>query len=155
MTNPVIGWYPRIVNGCSLGRNGMSTVRKRSKQRDSIQRFLRMRKDHPTAEVVYQNIKEEIPNISLGTVYRNLALLSEMGEIQKISAGDGPDRFDPIANPHDHFVCKACGCLIDMEGGQSPKVIREAQKGFEGKIEEHRTFFYGLCPSCLGEEASA
>ena len=112
----------------------MSTVRKRSKQRDSIQRFLRTRKDHPTAELVYQNIKEEI---------------------QKISAGDGPDRFDPIASPHDHFVCKACGCLMDMEGGQSPKAIREAQKGFEGKIEEHRTFFYGLCPSCLKEEASA
>ena len=65
----------------------MNATRKRSKQRDSIQRFLQTRKDHPTAEVVYQNIREEIPNISLGTVYRNLSLLSEMGEIQKISAG--------------------------------------------------------------------
>ena len=69
---------------------GMSTVRKRSKQRDSIQRFLETRRDHPTAEVVYHHIKEEIPNISLGTVYRNLALLSEMGEIRKISDGRRP-----------------------------------------------------------------
>ena len=67
---------------------------KRSKQRESIKKFLISRYDHPTAETVYMNIKEEFPNISLGTVYRNLSLLADIGEIQKLSTGIGPDRFD-------------------------------------------------------------
>ena len=82
---------------------------KRSKQRDAILSFLATRYDHPTAETVYLNIKEEFPNISLGTVYRNLNLLSEIGEIQKISSGVGPDRFDGNPAPHYHFLCKKCG----------------------------------------------
>ena len=60
---------------------------KRSKQRESIKKFLISRYDHPTAETVYMNIKEEFPNISLGTVYRNLSLLADIGEIQKLSTG--------------------------------------------------------------------
>ena len=130
----------------------MSVTRKRSKQRDSIQRFLETRHDHPTAETVYQNIREDIPNISLATVYRNLSLLAEMGEIQKFSTGDGPDRFDPITEPHDHFVCKQCGRLMDMETGQGSRLIRAAGKDFAGRIDSHRTFFYGLCPDCMEEE---
>ena len=62
---------------------------KRSKQRESIKKFLISRYDHPTAETVYMNIKEEFPNISLGTVYRNLSLLADIGEIQKLSTGIG------------------------------------------------------------------
>ena len=73
---------------------------KRSKQRESIKKFLISRYDHPTAETVYMNIKEEFPNISLGTVYRNLSLLADIGEIQKLSTGIGPDRFDGNPKPH-------------------------------------------------------
>ena len=75
---------------------------KRSKQRESIKKFLISRYDHPTAETVYMNIKEEFPNISLGTVYRNLSLLADIGEIQKLSTGIGPDRFD--GNPKPSFT---------------------------------------------------
>lgn len=81
---------------------------KRSKQRESIKKFLISRYDHPTAETVYMNIKEEFPNISLGTVYRNLSLLADIGEIQKLSTGIGPDRFDGNPKPHYHFICKEC-----------------------------------------------
>ena len=77
---------------------------KRSKQRESIKKFLISRYDHPTAETVYMNIKEEFPNISLGTVYRNLSLLADIGEIQKLSTGIGPDRFDGNPKPHYHFL---------------------------------------------------
>lgn len=77
---------------------------KRSKQRESIKKFLISRYDHPTAETVYMNIKEEFPNISLGTVYRNLSLLADIGEIQKLSTGIGPDRFDGNPKPHYHFI---------------------------------------------------
>ena len=59
---------------------------------------------HPTADTVYAGIKAEFPNISLGTVYRNLSLLVELGEIAKISTGDGPDRFDCNTKPHSHLI---------------------------------------------------
>ena len=65
---------------------------KRSRQREAIRQCLMGRYDHPTAETVCMSIKDEFPNISLGTVYRNLSLLSDMGEIQKITVSGGPDR---------------------------------------------------------------
>lgn len=127
----------------------MSVARKRSKQRDSIQRFLETRTDHPTAETVYLHIREDIPNISLATVYRNLSLLADLGEVRKLSTGDGPDRFDPITAPHDHFICRDCGELIDMDSSWTPHMIKAAQKDFPGRIEEQRTYFFGVCPKCL------
>ena len=75
---------------------------KYSKQREAIKNFLVTRYDHPTAETVYLNIRKEFPNISLGTVYRNLNLLAEIGEILKLSPGIGPDRFD--GNPAPPFI---------------------------------------------------
>ena len=87
---------------------------KYSKQRESIKNFLVTRYDHPTAETVYLNIRREFPNISLGTVYRNLNLLAEIGEIQKLSPGIGPDRFDGNPAPHYHFICRHCGCVMDL-----------------------------------------
>ena len=69
-------------------------IRKYSRQRESLKHCLSIRCDHPTADALYASIREEFPNISLGTVYRNLNLLVELGEIQKLSFGDGADRFD-------------------------------------------------------------
>ena len=82
---------------------------KYSKQRESIKLFLAERKDHPTADVIYLNIREQFPHISLGTVYRNLALLSELGEIKKLTTGDGADHFDGNVSPHQHVICN---CLL-------------------------------------------
>ena len=67
---------------------------KHSRQRECIKEFLADRFDHPTAETIYLNVKKEFPNISLGTVYRNLSLLTNQGIIRKLSTGIGPDRFD-------------------------------------------------------------
>ena len=67
---------------------------KYSRQRESIKACLMSRKDHPTADALYTSIREQFPNISLGTVYRNLNLLVELGEIRKLSCGDGTDHFD-------------------------------------------------------------
>ena len=87
---------------------------KYSRQREAIKRFLMTRTDHPTADTVYVNIKKEFPNISLGTVYRNLSLLASIGEICKISCGDNSDHFDPNTKPHYHFYCRHCGSVQDI-----------------------------------------
>ena len=122
---------------------------KYSRQRECIKQFLASRHDHPTAETVYLNVKQDFPNISLGTVYRNLSLLTELGEIQKISTGIGPDRFDGNPAPHYHFFCRKCGCVIDldMEGIDHINILAGSQ--FDGEIEGNITYFYGKCANCL------
>ncbi|MDD6307572.1 MAG: transcriptional repressor [Clostridiales bacterium] len=121
---------------------------KYSRQRESIKNFLATRYDHPTAETVYVNIKQEFPNISLGTVYRNLSLLSEIGEIQKLSTGIGPDRFDGNPEPHYHFTCNCCGSVLDLDVSGLDHINILAGQNFDGDIEGHVTYFYGKCPEC-------
>ena len=87
---------------------------KYSRQRESIKACLMSRKDHPTADALYTSIREQFPNISLGTVYRNLNLLVELGEIRKLSCGDGTDHFDYDTSPHYHYVCRQCGRVMDI-----------------------------------------
>lgn len=125
---------------------------KYSKQRESIKNFLVTRYDHPTAETVYLNIRREFPNISLGTVYRNLNLLAEIGEIQKLSPGIGPDRFDGNPAPHYHFICRHCGCVMDLTVSGLDHINILAGRDFDGEIEGHITYFYGACPSCKASE---
>ncbi len=122
---------------------------KYSRQREAIKRFLMTRTDHPTADTVYVNIKKEFPNISLGTVYRNLSLLASLGEIAKISCGDNSDHFDPNTSPHYHFCCRHCGCVQDIPMPTVSMLNQEAQKQFDGQIESHSICFYGTCRECL------
>lgn len=121
---------------------------KYSRQREAIKNFLATRYDHPTAETVYLNMRDEFPNISLGTVYRNLSLLSEIGEIQKLSTGIGPDRFDGNTCPHYHFICNHCGCVLDLKVHGLDHINILASQDFDGEIEGHITYFYGKCAEC-------
>lgn len=125
---------------------------KYSRQREMIVRFLQSRKDHPTADVVYSNVREVYPNISLGTVYRNLQLLTEIGQIQKIHVGDGAEHFDADTSLHYHFACDRCGKVIDFEMDSIDDVVEIASRKFPGKITGHKTVFYGLCETCLETE---
>lgn len=127
---------------------------KYSRQREGIKNFIMQRCDHPTAETVYEHIREEFPHVSLGTVYRNLSLLTELGEIVKISTGTGPDRFDGNVTPHYHFSCKKCGRVIDLEMGSIEHVNVIASHNFNGHIEGSVTHFFGTCPDCLAKENS-
>ncbi len=121
---------------------------KHSKQRDSIKEFLATRKDHPTADTVYMNVRQSFPNISLGTVYRNLTLLADIGEIARLRVGDGVDHFDYDTTPHYHFVCSECGKVLDLDMTVMKNLTETAQEGFDGEIEGHVTWFYGRCSDC-------
>lgn len=122
---------------------------KYSRQREAIQEFMMTRKDHPTADVVYMNVRKEFPNISLGTVYRNLTLLSDMGELIRLRVGDGVDHFDATTSPHYHFICKDCGQVSDLELPILHSVDDIAGDGFGGEIHGHVTYFYGICKDCI------
>ncbi len=127
------------------------TALKYSRQRESIKHFLAETKEHPTADTVYLHVKKQFPNISLGTVYRNLNLLTDLGEAVKISTPNGGDRFDGRLEPHNHFLCTKCGRLLDLD--LDMKSIEEmnhlASEGFDGKIESSSTLFYGECSDCI------
>lgn len=126
----------------------MAEVR-HSKQREAIRSFLISTKTHPTAEAVYDNIKKDFPNISLGTVYRNLNFLVERGEAIRLDCGDGLDHFDGNTHPHYHFYCKNCHHIIDLEMHPIDHVNVIAGAEFDGKIEDHVVYFRGLCKDCL------
>lgn len=121
---------------------------KYSRQRQVIKDFLMSRKDHPTADVVYMNVRQEYPNISLGTVYRNLTLLADMGEIQRLRVGDGVDHFDADTSAHYHFVCSECGNVMDLKMDNINNIIDIAGINFDGEIQGHVTYFYGICGNC-------
>ena len=87
---------------------------KYSRQRESIINCLKGRKDHPTADMIYASVREEYPKISLGTVYRNLSLLVDQGEILRFSCGEGQDHYDADTSQHYHFVCKKCRAVSDL-----------------------------------------
>lgn len=127
-------------------------VNKYSRQREAIREYLMQTKEHPTADMVYMKIRTIYPNISLGTVYRNLNLLAQKGEIIKINCQDGSERFDGNVSPHYHFLCKSCRRVHDLEMESIEHINKIAGAGFKGKIEGHVTFFYGKCPECLGDE---
>ena len=94
------------------------------------------------------NVREQLPNISLGTVYRNLTFLSDLGEILRLRVGDGTDHFDADTSPHNHFVCKECGSVIDLQMENIDYINEAAAKNFDGIVQGHTTYFYGICGNC-------
>ena len=121
---------------------------RRSRQRDAIMTYLKSRTDHPSAEQIYENVRQTMPNISLGTVYRNLTLLNELGEIRTIFAGTGADRFDANTMPHDHFICRGCHSIQDLPHASQRSEKALARDGFTGVVETSYTYYYGLCDAC-------
>lgn len=129
----------------------MATV-KYSRQREAIKNFLMSRKDHPTAEVVYAHVLKDFPNISLGTVYRNLSFLVENGQAIKVPCNDGSVHFDANVAPHYHFQCTECKAVIDLDfDGEkaAQNFCSAAAKNFTGEICGNITFFYGRCADCI------
>lgn len=122
---------------------------KYSRQRESIKEYLMSTNSHPTADTVYMHVRKEFPNISLGTVYRNLNLLAEIGEAVKITTPDGGDRFDGNTAPHYHFFCSHCGSVLDMAMENLDSINALAGEHFDGEIESHNITFYGRCGDCV------
>ena len=122
-----------------------------SKQRDEILNIVLESCDHPTAKMVYEKARYIIPNISLGTVYRNLNVLSEMGEIKKIPTYDGDDRFDKILTNHNHIHCTICGKVSDVDPGLMNIDYDKINKETGFKVTECNFNIKGICQDCIKE----
>lgn len=127
----------------------MSPVRKHSRKRDAILQCLRNTTCHPTAEWVYNRLKLEIPDLSLGTVYRNLAAFKQDGVIDSVGTVGGLERFDARTDPHCHFICSRCGNVIDVDGIDLPDALLEQTRRALGvQVGGYRLNFYGYCQIC-------
>lgn len=125
---------------------------KYSRQREAIVNFLSTRTDHPTAETVYFYIRDIIPNISLGTVYRNLNQLANAGQLLRITSNDKIDHFDANIHPHYHFNCEDCGAVIDLDISPSEQFITDAARRSNLNIRGASIMFYGKCDQCLNKQ---
>ena len=121
-----------------------------SRQREMIYQYLLTTQEHPSAEMVYHALREEVQGLSLATVYRNLNLLEQLGKVRKVTAFQGSERYDASCGDHGHFLCQRCGCVRDL-GSTNTEVIRSAialEDGYQlGKLDLTVT---GLCPGCAG-----
>ena len=119
-----------------------------SKQRDTILEELRKVRNHPTAAVLYNTVRKRIPNISLGTVYRNLEILSELGKIQKLQLSGSLKRFDWNTNKHYHIRCVRCNRVDDAPIAPLNQIEDELYESTVFEIIGHNLEFVGLCPEC-------
>ncbi len=108
---------------------------------------LRETRSHPTATELYEVLRERDPKISLGTVYRNLALLSENGSILRIDTEHDSVHYDGFTHAHYHFICNECGAVSDLS--VAPININDAVEAeTDGNVTGHTLVFYGRCKSC-------
>ena len=120
-----------------------------TRQRKVILEELRKVDTHPSADVVYEMVRKHLPCISLGTVYRNLEILSANGEIQKLELGCTLKRFDGIAENHYHIRCIHCDRVVDAPADFDVTVNHDLKNATDFKIIGHKLEFIGICPDCL------
>ncbi|NMA93480.1 MAG: transcriptional repressor [Clostridiales bacterium] len=120
--------------------------RRYSKKRQAILERVCSTDVHPSAEWVYQELKPEFPDLSLGTVYRNLAAFKQEGVIESLGVIDGLERFDGNTEPHAHFICKHCAAVIDLPGLKLPNRFEDVIEC--GRAEELELRFIGTCNKC-------
>lgn len=124
-----------------------------SKKREAILNLIQGTSCHPSAEWVYQQLRPLHPDLSLGTVYRNLAFFQEHGLVQSVGVVQGQERFDAITSPHSHFVCNCCGTVLDLPDIRPERELERTvstQYGFA--VERCELSFYGLCPNCTDQQ---
>lgn len=127
----------------------METGTKHFRKRDAILAYLRSTDCHPTAETVYAELKQQMPDISLGTVYRNLALFKQQGLVQSLGTVSGVERFDGNVEPHVHFICSCCDKVQDLKGLEVPgQLCSRAGSEAGGVVEQCMLTFFGRCAEC-------
>lgn len=121
-------------------------IQRQSKQRNAIFAELMSRKDHPTADELYQSLKKDNPQLSLATVYRNLKQLCEEGKVLCITSGTS-DRYDATVSTHYHFSCDGCHKVYDLD---IPEIdaITEATENTSFKVDSYSLIYSGLCEKC-------
>lgn len=115
-------------------------------QRLAVYEELTARRDHPSAESLYESLKKQYPSLSLATVYKTLQTLHEMGMVARVDSPTAQARYDAIVEAHHHAVCTACGRIEDLFDARLDRIPEPKAAGF--LIRGHSVHFHGLCAQC-------
>jgi Fur family peroxide stress response transcriptional regulator len=123
-------------------------MRRETRQREAILNILRSTDSHPTADWIYDEVRKLIPNISKGTVYRNLKILREMGEISELDLSGTVSRYEGRRALHYHFRCERCGRVFDLDEPVDRELDAKVARETGFKVSYHQLEFRGLCRDC-------
>lgn len=132
----------------------MERVHRRSRKRDAIWACISGTRTHPSAEWVFSQLKPQISDLSLGTVYRNIRMFLEEGTLVSVGVIDGLERFDADTSPHAHFICESCGAVLDVGEIEIPAALSgQAEAATGGCVNSCRLSFTGRCPKCATHDS--
>ena len=132
----------------------MEATQKNFRKRNAILSYLQHTDAHPSAETIFADLKSEIPDLSMGTVYRNLNLFKQQGLVARVATVKGVERFDANTEPHVHFICDGCDAVIDLHQLSTPQALcTEAEGCIGGTVSGCQLSFTGRCRSCLEDQA--
>ena len=137
----------------SMSDRGTNKILRKTNQRKVILEELCKVYSHPTASDVYEMVRKKLPKVSLGTVYRNLELLSSCGTIQKLDFGEPHKRFDGNPDPHYHVNCMQCGRVDDVHIPLNSDLEKQASQYSGYRITGHHVSYSGICPECRSTAA--
>jgi len=126
-------------------------MRRETRQREAILNILRQFDSHPTADRIYEEVRKVIPNISKGTVYRNLKILRDAGEISELNLSGTVSRYEGRQENHYHFRCEKCGRVFDLDEPVNNEMDERVAKRTGFKVSYHQLEFRGLCRDCQQE----
>ena len=127
----------------------MEARSKHFRKRDAILNCVRCTTTHPSAEWVFEHVRQEVPDISLATVYRNLSLFKDQGLITSLGTVKGVERFDGNTEPHVHFICTQCGGVQDLPEISVPEELNSAvARSSGGRVDNCQLSFTGICGEC-------
>lgn len=121
---------------------------RRTRQLTAVEEILRDARDHPTASQLHERVSRVLPQVSLGTVYRNLEKLLQSGRAAAVRLEGEVTRYDGTIAPHDHFVCRRCGCIIDLMAPLGAPVDTAALEHAGYAVAQHSLALFGTCPGC-------
>lgn len=135
-----------------MEQNLANLLRKRgfkvTPQRLAIYKVLALSKEHPSAEMIFNQLQPLYPTMSLATVYKTIDILREIGLVQVLNAGEDSFRYDANIENHPHIRCMKCGRVDDLDGIDTADFIRSVQKSTSYVITGQQFYFYGICPIC-------
>lgn len=132
----------------------MEATSKNFRKRNAILSYLQRVTNHPSAETIYSDLKSEIPDLSMGTVYRNLSLFKQQGLAVSVATVNGVERFDGNTAPHVHFICSDCDAVIDLLQLHTPESLSaSAAACVGGKVDSCQLCFTGTCRDCCDKKS--
>ena len=132
----------------------MEASHKNFRKRNAILSYLQCTDAHPSAETIFSDLKAQIPDLSIGTVYRNLKLFQQQGLVSVIATVSGVERFDANTDPHVHFICEGCDAVVDLHQLSTPQTLcSDAESAIGCAVSGCQLSFTGKCRSCLEAQA--